>query len=51
MNVLGGYCGCSRIEDGSEKLQYDCGDVIVHKPEEERRPRKGGDEIKYSKGF
>ena len=32
-------------------MQYDYGDVIVHKPEEERRPRKGGDESKYSKGF
>ena len=44
-------CGCPRTEDGSKELQYDCGDVTVHGPEEERRPRKGGDESKYSKGF
>ena len=42
-------CGCLRTKDGSE--EYDCGDVIVHKLEEERRLRKGGDESKYSKGF
>ena len=44
-------CGCPRTEDGSEELQYDYGNVIVHGPEEERRSRKGGDELKYSKGF
>ena len=44
-------CGCSGTEDGSEELQYDYGDVTVHGPEEKRRPRKGGDESKYSKGF
>ena len=32
-------------------MQYDCGDVTIHKPDEERRLRKGGDESKYSKGF
>ena len=44
-------CGCPRTKDGSKELQYDCGDVTVHGPEEERRPRKGGDESKYSNGF
>ena len=51
MNILGGYYGCPRMEDEYEELQYDCGDVIVHGPEEERRSMKGGDELKYSKGF
>ena len=50
-NILRGYCGCPRTEDGSEKLQNNCGNVIVRGPEEERRPRKEGDESKYSKGF
>ena len=44
-------CGCPRTKDGSEELQYDCGDVTVHGPKEERCLRKGGDESKYSKGF
>ena len=44
-------CGCPRTEDESEKLQYDCGDVTIHKLDEERRLRKGGDESKYSKEF
>ena len=30
-------------------MQYDYGDDTVHGPEEERRPRKEGDESKYSK--
>ena len=44
-------CGCPGTEDGSEELQYDFGDVTVHGPEEKRCPRKGGDELKYSKGI
>ena len=44
-------CGCPRTDDGFEELQYDCGDVTVHGPKEERCLRKGGDESKYSKGF
>ena len=44
-------CGCPRTENGCEELQYDCGNAIVHGPEKERRSRKGGDELKYSKGF
>ena len=44
-------CECPRTEDGFEELQYDYGDVTVHGPEEERCPRKGGDESKYSKGI
>ena len=32
-------------------MQNDYGDVTVHELEEERHPRKGGDESKYSKGI
>ena len=51
MNVLWGYYGCSRTEDGSEELQYDYGDVTVHGLKEGRRLRKGGDKSKYFKGI
>ena len=44
-------CGCLRIEEGSEGLQYYCEDVIVHGPKEERCSRKERDEPKYFKGF
>ena len=44
-------CGCPRIEEGSKGLQYYYEDVTIHGPKEERRPRKEGDELKYSKGF
>ena len=43
--------GCPRIEDGSEELQYNYGDVAVHGPEEESRPRRGRDEPKYFEAF
>jgi len=44
-------CGCPRTEDGYEELPYNCGDVAVHGLEEERHPRRGRDESKYSKAF
>ena len=49
--MVEGCYGCPRNEDGSKELQYDCGNVTVHGPEEERHLRKGGNESKYSKGF
>ena len=44
-------CGCPRIEDGSEELQYNCGDVTIHRPEEENRSRRGKDESNYFEAF
>ena len=51
LQSLDDICGCPRTEDGSKELRYDCGNVTTHGPEEERHPRKGGYEPKYSKGF
>ena len=50
-------CECPRTEDGYEELPYNCGDAAVHgnaavhELEEERHPRRGRDESKYSKAF
>ena len=51
MNILGGCYGCPRTEDGSEEVQYNYGDVVVHGPEEESCLRRGRDESKYSEAL
>ena len=42
---------CPRTEDGSEEVQYNYGDVVVHGPKEESCLRRGRDESKYSEAF